>query len=88
MSTQQRRHLTSKHWGRIMAKAWRDPVFKQQIEEDPTKAVRQFISGDLKENPDDYIIFHMPAKPDDMTDADVSAVATGAKEMYGCTHLC
>ncbi len=35
-------HITPKDWGKIHAKAWRDPAFKQLLETDPTAAIRQY----------------------------------------------
>lgn len=34
--------LTSKDWGKIHAKAWRDPNFRKLLESDPTKAVHAY----------------------------------------------
>ncbi|HEY7247552.1 MAG TPA: hypothetical protein VH678_27075 [Xanthobacteraceae bacterium] len=34
--------LTSKDWGKIHAKAWRDPNFRKLLESDPTKAVHTY----------------------------------------------
>jgi hypothetical protein len=33
---------TSKDWGRIHAKAWRDPEFRKLLEQDPKKAIAQY----------------------------------------------
>lgn len=33
---------TNKDWGRIHAKAWRDPEFRKLLEQDPKKAVAQY----------------------------------------------
>ena len=33
---------TNADWGKIHAKAWRDPKFRKLLETDPTKAVRAY----------------------------------------------
>lgn len=33
---------TNKDWGRIHAKAWRDPQFRKLLEQDPKKAIAQY----------------------------------------------
>jgi hypothetical protein len=33
---------TNKDWGRIHAKAWRDPEFRNLLEQDPKKAIAQY----------------------------------------------
>jgi hypothetical protein len=33
---------TKKDWGKIHAKAWSDPKFRQLLESDPTKAVKAY----------------------------------------------
>jgi hypothetical protein len=34
--------LTDADWGKIHAKAWREPDFRKLLESDPTKAVREY----------------------------------------------
>ena len=34
--------LTNKDWGKIHAKAWLDPEFRNLLETDPTKAIKQY----------------------------------------------
>lgn len=33
---------TNKDWGRIHARAWRDPEFRKLLEQDPRKAVARY----------------------------------------------
>ena len=33
---------TNKEWGKIHAKAWRDPEFRKLLEQDPKKAMAQY----------------------------------------------
>jgi hypothetical protein len=34
--------ISNEEWGKIHAKAWRDPEFKRLLETDPTKAIRDY----------------------------------------------
>ena len=34
--------LTNEDWSKIHAKAWRDPDFRALLEQDPTKAVKDY----------------------------------------------
>jgi hypothetical protein len=34
--------LTNKDWGKIHAKAWLDPEFRNLLETDPTRAIKQY----------------------------------------------
>jgi hypothetical protein len=34
--------LSNRDWGRIHAKAWRDPKFRKLLETDPTKAIKAY----------------------------------------------
>lgn len=40
--------LTNADWGKIHAKAWREPAFKTKLEEDPTAAVREYFGQKLQ----------------------------------------
>lgn len=39
--------LTNADWGKIHAKAWREPPFKTKLEQDPTAAVREYLEQKL-----------------------------------------
>jgi hypothetical protein len=34
--------ISNEEWGKIYAKAWRDPKFRELLEQDPTAAIRQY----------------------------------------------
>jgi hypothetical protein len=35
--------LTNADWGKIHAKAWREPAFRELLETDPTTAIKQYV---------------------------------------------
>jgi hypothetical protein len=34
--------VTNEDWGKIHAKAWKDPEFRKKLESDPTAAIHQY----------------------------------------------
>ncbi len=39
--------LTNADWGKIHAKAWREPQFKTKLEQDPTAAIKEYLGQKL-----------------------------------------
>jgi hypothetical protein len=35
--------LTNVDWGKLHAKAWREPAFRDLLESDPTEAIKQYV---------------------------------------------
>jgi hypothetical protein len=40
--------LTNADWGKIHATAWKDPRFRTTLEQDPTAAIRHYLSNKLR----------------------------------------
>ena len=78
------KHLDGYQWGRIMAKAWSDPEFKRQVEEDPTTTIRKFLGKEAN----GVNIFHIPPKPPDVDENQLTDIVKGKQQMYHCSHLC
>ena len=74
----------SKKIGQILAKCWSDESFKQKLMADPIGTltaegakVPEGISVIVLENTDKVFNLVIPAKPTDLTDADLDKVAGG-----------
>ena len=60
--------ISNEEWGKIHAKAWRDPKFRALLESDPTAAIKQYGKevGKLYTK-----IVKLEARPPDVSDADL-----------------
>ena len=78
-------YLSSKQWGQIIAKAWKDPEFKTLLESDPTAAIHQFASengghcGDL---------MSVPERPANLSDEQVNKIANGDEHLQMMFYCC
>ncbi len=77
-------YLSGYDWGRIMAKAWRDPDFKKRVEADPTTTIREFLGEKYK----GVNIFNIPPKPADVDEGQLEDIENGDQQMYHCSNLC
>lgn len=68
--------VTVKDWGRLIANAWLDPNFAEQLRTDPTKAAKQFF--DIPEG--DYAhVLPIPERPKDMADEAIERMRSGGE---------
>ncbi len=74
----------AKQWGQLVARAWRDPAFKQRLLADPAAVLREQgiavpASQQVRvvENTDQVIHLVLPQKPRDLSDDQLDAVAGG-----------
>jgi hypothetical protein len=37
--------LTNTDWGKIHAKAWKEPAFREKLETDPTAAIKEYVNA-------------------------------------------
>ena len=65
--------ITASEWGRIVAHAWIDPGFAQELSADPAKAARSF----LKLDPNSDVRFQLPAKPADLSHPQIEDIRSG-----------
>ncbi len=70
-------HLTKEQFSRLIAHAWTDPAFKKHLERDPTGAIRHFANDRL--GVDVAHPMHFPDRPDELTDEQLHAAASGDK---------
>jgi hypothetical protein len=68
------RPITQSEWGRIIAHAWLDPKFADQLSKEPAMAVRNFLKLDA-----DAVVhvFEVPPMPGDLTKAQLSDISSG-----------
>ena len=74
----------SKKIGQILAKCWSDEIFKKKLIADPVGTLKadgakmpEGMSVNVVENTDKVFNLVIPAKPTDLTDADLNKVAGG-----------
>ena len=70
---------TSKEWAQVIAKAWLDEDFKNLLEKNPRKALKQC---GFKV---DKGVFEVMPRPADLTDEEIREIAEGKKTAYHCT---
>ena len=68
------RELTTAEWGRIVANAWLDPVFAQELTIDPAKAAKKFLGLPAHE---DVRLLDIPPKPADLTQPQLEDIRSG-----------
>jgi hypothetical protein len=68
------RELTTAEWGRIIANAWLDPVFAQELTIDPGKAAKKFLG--LPDH-EDVRLLDIPPKPSDLTQPQLEDIRDG-----------
>ena len=67
------RHITPNEWGRMIANAWIDPAYAEELSADPVKAARRF----LKLDPHSDVRFEIPAKPADLSLPQLEDIRSG-----------
>lgn len=76
--------LTENDWGRIFAKAWSDPAFREAYEADPRGAIQKHAEElDLDPNAK----FSFPEMPKEMSEDQAKEIAEGSAKpqpMYCC----
>jgi hypothetical protein len=75
------RYLDSAVWGKIYAQAWLDPAFHEQLETDPTAAVRAFCR-DHGISLEGVRIVRITSRPGDLTDTQLTDVVKGGPGIY------
>ena len=77
--------LTRGEWGRIIANAWLDPTFAQELSKDPAKAAKNFLGLDPKS---EVTVFEIPAKPGDLVDLQLEDVRSGRTTTMVIPYFC
>lgn len=57
--------LTVEQWGKLLAKAWRDPKFEDQVKRDPSNTIRNFAKKELGIDDLDFVMT-LPPRPSDI----------------------
>ena len=80
----------ARKWGQIVARAWREPAYKQRLMADPAAVLREeglaVPAGQqvrLVENTDQVLHLVLPQKPRDLSDEQLDHVAGGGQDASG-----
>jgi hypothetical protein len=68
------RQITASEWGRIIAHAWIDPTFADELSTDPAKAAKSFLGLDVNAQ---VRVFEVPAKPADLSQPQLEDIRSG-----------
>jgi hypothetical protein len=82
-------YLSQEQWCRILALAWEDPEFKDALEKNPLKAVKEKAHfADFQQ--DFTYVIKIPDPPDFLDEQEIGKIASGEEEMYAIpyTSLC
>lgn len=82
-------------FAKVIAKAWGDEAFRAQLLADPTAALAaegvtapEGTTFAVVEDTADVVHVVLPARPTELSDAELDSVAAGFSTAGLCTHMC
>ena len=72
-------YLTPAQFGQIMARAWLDADFREELESDPTSTIKGFALSEL--GIEVSKLFQVPYAPDDLDRDSLEAIITGGEKL-------
>jgi hypothetical protein len=73
------RPITMSEWGRIIANAWIDSAFAQELSTDPAEAARSFLKLDAET---EILVFEIPPKPADLSNQQIEEIRNGRVDSF------
>ena len=85
----------NKKWAKVVAKAWSDEKFKNELLKNPNKVLKENgiefsgMSVEIHENSSKKVHFTLPAKPEkEISEEKLASTFAGQQTLSGCNWAC